>query len=338
MSEVKSWVYTRAGYPETLQLQKTTIPARPAPHHVLVEIRASAVNPVDIQLMNLPLNSLPLLDGPKIAGRDFAGVVLAAAPETGLAAGDEVMGLTLALDGSGTLTAVAHLDARRCCIVPKPARLAWAQAAGLPLVGLTARTAVERCAPFMRPQHASHRLVVLGGSSATGLHALRLARARGWTALASCSARNAALVRAAGAAEVVDYTAGPAAVRAAVRAFRPDAVVDCVGGTDCLGLAPQYVSVVGDKTGRDALGGSVLYLWHPRMLLRWLLGCLGLGASYECIMLEMRRDWLADVAAAAAAAPDDVVIDSTYPFDKADEAYARLNTGRARGKVVVVSE
>ncbi|KAH8649957.1 chaperonin 10-like protein [Xylariales sp. PMI_506] len=346
MPSVKSWIYTTAGYPETLQQATTSAPAVPAPHHILVQVKASAINPVDVQMMNMGLNSIPGLSGTKIVGKDFAGVVLAAAPGTGWVPGDEVMGVTMALDGSGTLTEVAHLGlGSTAAVTRKPEHLSWDEAASLPLVWLTAYTTIERCAPFMKEKKAegegssssssgspAPKLVVLGGSSATGIYTIWLARQRGWTVLASCSGRNAEFVRARGAHEIVDYTTGPDSVPAAVAAFAPDAIADCVGGTECIGLAPQYVTIVGDKTSRSTMGGTVLYLFYPRMLLRWLLGWLGLGKSYECIILDPNEAWLAD---AAKLPKEDVIIDSVFPFEEVPQAFERLNTGRAKGKVVV---
>jgi NADPH:quinone reductase-like Zn-dependent oxidoreductase len=333
MSTTKAWTYTTPTYPETLQQKTIPIPTVPAPHHLLVEVKASALNPVDIQLMNLPTNSLPYLRGPKTAGRDFAGVVLAAAPNTGFSQGDEVMGVAMGLDGSGTLTEMAHLDTRKACIVEKPARMSWTNAASLPLVWLTAYTSVERCAPFMKKAlPVENKVAILGGSSATGMYTIRIAKARGWRVLSSCSGRNESFVRGRGADEIVDYTRSPDAVRNAVRTFGPDAIIDCVGGTECIGLAPRYVTIVGDKTDRSSMGGSFLYLTTPRMVLRWLLGYLGLGKSYECIILEQRREWLQK---ATELTDDEIVIDSVFDFNQVKEAFQRLDTGRARGKVVV---
>ncbi|KAI0126174.1 alcohol dehydrogenase [Xylariales sp. AK1849] len=336
MSTVRSWTYTTAGYPQTLQLRETSVPSSPAPHHVLIRVKASALNPLDIQLMNLPINSIPGLKWPKVLARDFAGVVLAAAPETPFNKGDEVMGITIALNGSGTLTEVAHVSTRSSVIVKKPAHLSWSDAASLPLVWLTAYTSVEKCAPFMKETKPDdNRIAVLGGSSATGIYTVWLARQRGWTVLASCSGRNANFVRERGADQVVDYTSSADAVKSTVTAFQPSAIVDCVGGTECIGLAPQYVTIVGDKTSRSTAGGSILYAFYPRMVLRWFLGCLGVGKSYECISLQLNEGWLEK---ATELRKEDVIIDSVYSFDKVKEAYERLNTGRAKGKVVIEIE
>ncbi len=336
-TEVRAWVYTTPPYPQTLRLSTTAVPSTPAPGHLLVQVHAAALNPVDIQLMNLPLNSLPYLNGVKIPGRDFAGTILAVGPETdAFQPGDEVLGLTMALNGTGTLTEVADIDTNNAaCVVKKPQNLSRTQAASLPLVYLTARTIIEKCKPFMKAAAtpSENKLAVLGGSSATGIYTILIAKSLGWTVLSSCSGRNADFVRGLGASEIVDYTIYPTAVVDGVRKFSPHAIADCVGGTDCIGLAPQYVTIVGDKTSRSTMGGSALYLTHPRMVLRWLLGYLGLGNSYECIILDAKKEWLEE---ATKLDPDkEIFIDSTFDFDRVKEAFERLDTGRARGKVVV---
>ncbi|KAI1622524.1 alcohol dehydrogenase [Exophiala viscosa] len=331
---VKSWVYTTPTFPDTLTLSSTKVPSTPTPGHLLVQIHAAALNPVDIQLMNVPLNSLPYLNGPKIPGRDFAGTVLATGSDTKFSKGDEVMGISMALNGSGSLTEAADIDVNnQACIIKKPANLSWTQAASLPLVYLTARTIVEKCKPYMKSNTPSeNKLVVLGGSSATGMYTVHIARSLGWEVLSSCSGRNADFVREKGADEIVDYTTSSTAVVDAVKRFAPHAIADCVGGTECIDLAPKYVTIVGDKTSRSSMGGSALYLTHPRMVARWLLGWLGLGNSYECILLDARREWLEE---AAGLSEKKIEIDSVFEFEKTKEAYERLHTGRARGKVVV---
>lgn len=331
MTTIKAWVYTHAGYPDTLQFQDIQAPPQPAPGHILVQVKAAALNPVDVQMMNLPINSIPGLNGPKIVGKDFAGIILGAAPGTGFNRGDEVMGLTMALDGSGTLSEAAHIDVNRSVVIKKPQGLSWNEAASLPLVWLTAYTAIEKCAPFL-PDPSKGKIAILGGSSATGIYMVQLARKRGWTVLSTCSGRNVDFVREQGAHEVTDYTTSEDTVPRAVSAFGPDAIIDCVGGTDCIGLAKKYVTIVGDKTSRSSMGGSVLYLTSPRMVLRWLLGYLGISNSYECIILESNKEWLEKVTELRS---EEITIDSVYQFDMVREAFEKLNTGRARGKIVI---
>jgi len=179
-------------------------------------------------------------------------------------------------------------------------------------------------------------VVVLGGSSSAGIYSVVLAKRRGWKALTSCSGRNAEFVQSetVGADEVVDHTKESVPER--VKAFQPDAIIDCVGGTECLGIARRYVTIVGDKTSRATMGGSLLYLVSPRMVLRWAWGRYGWGQErYDCIVLEQKRKYLEEAVEVLGSKGEGIVVDSTWQFEDAAKAYERLDTGRARGKVVV---
>lgn len=288
--------------------------------------------------MNLPLFNLPYMNGTKLLARDFSGEVLAISPEvTGFQKGDEVCGIIPDFfGGAGGLTEVSHFDLRKACMIKKPAHLSHAQAASLPLVFLTARTSIDRMTGAMtNPSPPANKLVVLGGSSSTGIYTVKLAKQRGWTVLASCSHRNAEFVRSLGAGEIVDYTTGPDAVVDAVKTFQPHAIIDNVGGVETIGLAKHYVTIVGDKTSRSSMGGSAIYLTHPRMVLRYFLGQWGFVPKYECIILEAKKQWLEEISALK---DEDVIIDSTFTFERTPDAFERMNTGRCRGKVVITIE
>ena len=133
-----------------------------------------------------------------------------------------------------------------------------------------------------------------------------------------------------GAGSVVDYT--QTEVPEAVKLFQPDAIIDCVGGTETLGLSKRYVTIVGDKTSRSSVGGMAIYLWNPQMVLRAVLGKFGFGIQYDCVNLEPNSEWLAETFDLP---KDKIVIDSEFGFDQGKEAFERLNTGRCRGKVVI---
>lgn len=214
------------------------------------------------------------------------------------------------------------------------------QAAALPLVFLTAKTCLSppylvlpASADITSSKRIPPTVVVLGGSSAVGQYAVQLAK------------------KELGADTVIDYTSED--VPARLRELRPDggyiSIVDCVGGTEAVDLAPEVLAprsaaypaggslttIVGDKTSRSSMGGSILYLTHPRMLLRMLRGWTGWGFRYSCIMLANRKDWLAEVGHLVTGAGLRVEIDSEWQFEEVEKAYERLNTGRARGKIVV---
>lgn len=72
------------------------------------------------------------------------------------------------------------------------------------------------------------------------------------------------------------------------------------------------------------------------MLLRSYLGRWGLGKSYDCVNLELKNDYLGETLNLP---QEKIAVDSTFPFEETKKAFERLNTGRARGKVVInVSE
>lgn len=288
--------------------------------------------------MNMPIMNLPYMSGTKFVARDFSGVVLATSPEVkDFTKGDEVCGLIPDFMGStGTLTEISHFDTRMACMIKKPTHLSHAQAASLPLVWLTARTSIAKVEKDMTATPASaNKLVVLGGSSSTGIYTVKLAKQRGWTVLSSCSGRNADFVKDLGADQVADYTTSPTAVVDAVKAFKPAAIIDNVGGVETIGLAKHYVTIVGDKTTRTTMGGPMLYLVSPKMVLRHFLSWLGIVNEYQCIMLDANKEWLGEIRSLK---DDDVIIDSTFKFDKTKEAFERMNTGRCRGKVVIEIE
>lgn len=265
----------------------------------------------------------------KVPGADFAGTVLDVGENTTWKTGEEILGFSLGKSTNGFLSEVVDLDESIATIVAKPKDWSWAQAAALPLVWLTARTCVELCEPYIQKSE-SKKFVVLGGSSGVGMYVCHLAKQRGWDVLATCSGRNAEFVKSMGANTVVDYTTRN--VVDEVKKYAPAAIVDCVGGTECIGIADQYVTIVGDKTSRSTMGGSLLYYFYPRMMLRYYLGKFGTGKSYHCIVLDAKKEYLEE---ALALPKDKIIIDSTFDFGRAKEAYERLDTSRARGKVVV---
>lgn len=328
--KINAWTFTHGGYPKALQ--QSTLPPDTKPlkaTEIRVKTYAASINPVDAQLMGFPLwPYLPsfLIPSEKGVAEDFSGVVQEAGPDSGFKPGDEVLGICPFLPG-GTLQETIRLDTNKgSVVVPKPAEWSWEQAAALPLVWLTARTVIAEAEGHVK----KGRVAVLGGSSATGMYVVHLASRRGWTVAASCSGRNAEFVRSMGARETVDYTAESVPDR--LREFAPDVIIDCVGGTECLGIAKRYVTIVGDKTNRYTMGGANTYLWNPQMVLRALLGRVGFGPSYTCVNLEFKYPFLEEILSLP---KDTIIIDSTFDFNQVREAFDRLNTGRTRGKVIV---
>ena len=275
-----------------------------------------------------------MLTAEKTLCSDFSGTVIQGGEASGYAEGDEVFGVNMKPFNScaGSLSEIAHLDLGSTCLTKKPKEWSFNQAAGFGCVWLTAQTSIAKVAPYVEPT-TSKRVVTTGGSSATGMYTVWLAKHRGWKVLSTCSGKNIDFVRnTMGADEVIDYTKQN--VRDEVRKFKPDAVIDNVGGTECIGLSKRYVTIVGDKTTRTKMGGPLTYYlsFAPMQWLRWARGRIGLGESYDVIMLDLKKEYLEE---AKELSKDKITIDSVFSFDDAKNAYERLNTGRARGKIIV---
>lgn len=346
--EARAWTYT-GGYPDTLKLSTINPPTTASfkenadTSRLLVKVHACALNPVDIQMMNLPSWRLPwnaLYGVEKGAVCDFSGTVLASGGDK-FKEGDEVFGLTLRpfAPNGGTLGEIVDLNMNNCAIAKKPAIWSFEKAAAISLVWLTARTCIESVAEFVEKSEGK-KVAILGGSSATGAYSAMLAKQRGWTVATTSSGRNKDFVlNTLGADQHVDYTSDN--VRSTMTKFAPAAVIDCVGGTECIGLpsSKRYTSIVGDKTGRTSMGGPYTYYDYlapfnaTRQWLRWLNGQYGFGESYDTIILDLKSEWLEEATKTLPA--DDIHVDSVWSFEDAKKGFEKLNTGRARGKVVV---
>ncbi len=177
--------------------------ARPVPAQgeVLVRIHASGVNPLDTKVRagQAAHARQPL---PSVLGMDLAGVVEAVGPGVArFKRGDEVYGLAGGIGGlQGTLAEYAAVDADLLAL--KPHNLSMREAAGLPLVFITAYEGLVDRAKTQRGQS----VLVHGGAGGVGHMAVQLARALGAEVFATGAPAHAQTIRRFGATPI-DYTA-----------------------------------------------------------------------------------------------------------------------------------
>jgi NADPH:quinone reductase len=202
--------------------------ARPAPrpNEVLVSIKTSAVNPLDLKIRagQAAHARQPL---PAILGIDLAGVVEAVGTDVRqFREGDEVFGMTGGVGGvQGSLAEFATVDAD--LLAKKPARLTMREAAALPLIFITAWEGLVDRAKV----HAGQKVLIHGGAGGVGHVAIQLARAFGATVFATGSSASKAPIESLGAA-AIDYYASSveAYVAAHTGGVGFDIVYDTVGG------------------------------------------------------------------------------------------------------------
>jgi NADPH:quinone reductase-like Zn-dependent oxidoreductase len=299
----------------------------PGDDEVLIRVRAAAVNPLDWHFMRgepyLGRLGMGLRRPESIRlGVDYAGTVEAAGRNvTQLRPGDEVFG---ARNGAFAEYIVARVDRN---VVPKPANLTFEQAAGIAVAGITALQALRDHGGVRRSQ----KVLINGASGGVGTFAVQLAKWMGADVTGVSSARNAELVRSLGADRVIDYTREDFTKGAE----RYDVIIDNVGNHPLSALRRVL-----KPDGRYVMVGGPSGRWiapFPRVA--------AMMASRPFVSQDMRffiskldrKDLtlLRDLAAAGTLRP---VVDRTYPLKDIRAAVAYLETGRARGKVVVTME
>jgi len=171
--------YHQYGGPEVMRLEEFE-PARPGPGQILVRVKAAAANPMDWKIRSGEMKIMTGRKFPRGLGHDFAGVVTAPGDGvTRLAVGDEVLG------GAGLKAAGAFAElvvANENAIVKKPANLSWAEAAALPIVGVTAFQAMLGKGEV----RAGQAVFIHGCLGGVGRSAAQIALAHGASVGGSC--------------------------------------------------------------------------------------------------------------------------------------------------------
>lgn len=329
---MKAYVLHSYGPPENLHLTDVHQPT-PGVGEVLVRVRATSINPYDWHhLRGEPVVARFMGGGfgkrrptHPILGCDVAGEVAAVgAGVTRFRPGDDVYAL-VTHGGFAQYTCIPEDH-----LAPKPRSLSFEQAATVPMAALTALVAIRDNAKVQPGQ----RVVVNGASGGVGTYAVQLARAAGAEVTGVCSARNADLVRSIGATRVIDYT-----TQDFTRVVRDhDALIDIAGSPSVWAarrvLRPSgtYV-VVGGNAGRWARPVD-------HMIAATLMGKL---ASQPVVItntpaaLASARD-LVELTPLFDSGAVEPVVERRYPFTELPDAIGHVETGRARGKVVVAVE
>lgn len=297
---------------------------------VLVRVAASSVNTVDTMIHQMG-KALPLSpDLPAVLGMDFAGTVEAVgAGVTGFAPGDEVYGCAGGLaDLQGALAEYMVADAR--LIAHKPKRLSMREAAALPLVGSPPMKVCS--APSWR---RGRRCWCMGGTGGVGHVAVQLARHAGADVYATISGEKAQEIVAGYGATGINYRTEKVADYVAQHTDGAgfDVVFDSVGGTNMLNSF-EAAALNGHVSTTVALVELDLSTAHFK----------GLSLHVVFMLIPMLHNFrreahgrilaaLADIVDAGGLTP--LLDDSRYSLEEVGNAYQRLTSGQAVGKVVV---
>jgi len=175
----------------------------PGPGDLLVKMRAASVNPLDFKIRDGGVKALIRYSFPLILGNDLAGEVEAVGEGvTRFRPGDAIYAR---LDKHRIGAFAEYALVSEGAAAAKPKNLDWAEAASLPLVGLTAWQALIDLGGLKPAQ----KVLIHAGAGGVGTFAIQLAKHLGATVTTTASARNHDLVRSLGADVIVDYKTTP---------------------------------------------------------------------------------------------------------------------------------
>ncbi|MDB4987975.1 MAG: Alcohol dehydrogenase zinc-binding domain protein [Myxococcaceae bacterium] len=193
---MRAAVIRALGGPEVFEIIERENPTT-LPTEVLIRVQAAGLNPVEALVRS---GAFPLVTAPATLGWDVSGVVEEVAPGVArFVVGDEVFGMPFFPRPAQAYAEYVAAPSRQ--LAKKPARLSHAQAAALPLAGLTAYQSLVDIA-HVRP---GQRVLVHGGGGGVGHVAIQIARALGAYVVTTASAGKHEFVRSLGADEVIDY-------------------------------------------------------------------------------------------------------------------------------------
>lgn len=301
-----------------MQLEDVARPV-PAPDEILIQVYASGVNPVDWVVREGGNDALrAYLQLPLTLGWDAAGIVAEVGSEvTAFQKGDAVYGIPN-FPGNGSYA--EYCAAKASQFAPKPRRLSFAAAAGVPLAGLTAWAAL-----FGQGQlQPGQRVLIKGASGGVGSLAVQFAKAKGAYVIGAASAGNLDYLRQLGADEAFDYRAQP--LEELVRDV--DMVFDASPLRD---NEDRLKSVVVLKEGGVLVSVNVDFPFSEAVL----AALAQKHATGELVANQPRQDWLTEITQLIDASQVRAVISQVYPLAQVAEAHRQSETWHVRGKLIL---
>jgi NADPH:quinone reductase-like Zn-dependent oxidoreductase len=330
---MKALVVGRYGSEDGVQMREVRVPDV-GTRDVLVQVRAASVNGLDAKIRDGQFKLILPYRVPFVLGNDLAGqVVRTGSAVRSFAPGDEVYARP-GTDHIGTFAelAVVHEDD----LARKPATLTMEESAALPLVALTAWQALVERANLQPGQ----KILIHAGSGGVGTIAIQLARHLGAHVATTTSTGNTGWVKNLGADVVIDYkredfeqdlggydvvldSLGGQTLEKSLRVLRPGGIAIGLAGPPDPGFAKEI--------GANPLVRLATMLLSARTRLQ----ARRRRVRYSFLFMKASGEQLRAIAALADAGTIKPVIDRVFPFESAKGAMAYLESGRAKGKVVV---
>lgn len=322
----------RYGGPEELKLEDVDEPTA-GKRDLLVRVHATSINPVDAKMRAGGQRALMHYRLPWIPGLDFSGEVIAVgAGVERFNVGDEVFGYP-SHRRPGAYAELIAVDERE--VAKKPTNLSHIEAAGVPLVSLTAWTALVRKGHL----RSGGKVLVHAGAGGVGTMAIQLAKALGATVATTCSQRNLELVRSLGADHAIDYETQ----RFDELLEGYDLVVDTIGGETrersfrVLRRGGRLCTLIGDFPEETEKRGLVLgaIVATAGLASLSIRGPLLHGAWVHHVIGWPNGEVLGTIASLIEEGAIRPIIDRVLPLEEVVQAHRLIETHRSRGKIIL---
>ena len=301
---------------------------------VLIQVHAAGVNPLDSKIRNGEFKLLLPYRLPLILGNEAAGIVLRVGPRVQrFKAGDEVY----ARPDKGRIgTFAERIAIDQADVALKPKTLGIEEAASIPLVALTAWQALVDRAKLKRGE----KILIHAGSGGVGTIAIQLAKHLGARVAATTSSANLDFVKSLGADVGVDYKSedfeealqdydvvlnslDARTLRKSLNVLKPGGKLISISGPP----DPEFAQEMGLNWGVRQVTGLLSYRIRKAAKRR--------GVSYSFLFMKASGDQLREIGALVDAGALRPVVDRVYPIESIEKALAHVESGRAKGKVVV---
>ncbi|MEF9956163.1 MAG: NADP-dependent oxidoreductase [Acinetobacter sp.] len=328
---MKAIYIERYGNIDGVQIGELPKPAL-QPDDVLIHIHAASINPLDLRVLEGEFKAILPVKFPFILGNDLAGVVVEVGSQIKkFKIGDEVYAKT---DQTGAFAEYAVVKASTLSLKPK--NLSMQQATSLPLVALTSWQALVEIAKVQTGQ----KVLIHAGSGGVGTIAIQLAKHLGAVVATTTSGKNADWVKALGADIIVDYKTTD--FEAVIQDY--DVVFDTQGGKTLekslhvLKRGGRLISISGPPDSNFAK--TIKANW----LLQWIIPLLSWsirhkakkrGIEYSFLFMQPNGNQLAEIAQLVESGAIQPVVDQVLDVTNTKQALEYVNTGRAKGKVVI---
>ena len=306
------------GGPEVLKLEDVERPV-PARDEILIKVYASGVNPADWGIRKGGNDYLrPFLKLPLILGWDAAGIVEETGSDvTAFKKGDAVYGIP---DFPGDGSYAEYCTAKASQFALKPESIGFNEAAGVPLAGLTAWTAVFEHGKLQPGQ----RILIQGASGGVGSFAVQFAKAKGAYVIGIASAGNLDYLKQLGADEVIDY--------------RSQQFEDLVKDVDVVFEASplrdngeRLKSVTVLKEGGALVSVNIDLPFNDEVL----AALAKKQAKGELSANQPKQEYLVEIARLIDDGKVKVFISKVFPLEQVVEAHRESETWHVRGKLVL---